>query len=50
MRRGVLSKDTHHTVVRFAPPLNISRETMDQALLAIEETLAELTVDVAVTA
>lgn len=49
MRRGVLSKDTHHTVVRFAPPLNISRETMDQALLAIEETLAEMTVDVAVT-
>ena len=50
LRRGVLSKDTHHTVVRFAPPLNISRETMDQALLAIEETLAELTADVAVTA
>ena len=50
MRRGVLSKDTHHTVVRFAPPLNISRETMDQALLAIEATLEEFAVDVAVTA
>ena len=49
LRRGVLSKDTHHTVVRFAPPLNISRETMDQALLAIAETLTELAVDTAVT-
>ena len=50
LRRGVLSKDTHHTVVRFAPPLNISRETMDQALLAIEETLAEIAIEVAMTA
>ena len=39
--RGVLSKDTHHTVVRFAPPLNISQGTIDQALAAIEATLDE---------
>lgn len=41
LRRGVLSKDTHHTVVRFAPPLNISRETINQALVVIEATLDE---------
>ncbi len=41
LRRGVLSKDTHHTVVRFAPPLNISRETIDHALAVIEATLDE---------
>ncbi len=41
LRRGVLSKDTHHTVVRFAPPLNISRDTIDQALTVIETTLDE---------
>jgi ornithine--oxo-acid transaminase len=49
MRHGVLSKDTHHTVVRFAPPLNISRETVDAALAAIETTLAEIAANVAAT-
>lgn len=45
LRHGVLSKDTHHTVVRFAPPLNISRETIDEALVAIEATLHEYAVE-----
>jgi ornithine--oxo-acid transaminase len=45
MRHGVLSKDTHQTVVRFAPPLNISRATVDQALAAIEAAFAEIVVD-----
>lgn len=45
LRHGVLSKDTHHTVVRFAPPLNISRETIDEALVAIEATLDEYAVE-----
>ena len=27
--RGVLTKDTHETVIRFAPPLTISREQLD---------------------
>jgi ornithine--oxo-acid transaminase len=44
LRRGLLSKDTHHTVVRFAPPLTISRETLDHALDIIEATLAEFAV------
>ena len=30
--QGVLSKETHETVIRFAPPLTISRELMDRAV------------------
>jgi ornithine--oxo-acid transaminase len=29
---GVLSKETHETVIRFAPPLTISRELIDRAV------------------
>jgi ornithine--oxo-acid transaminase len=29
--RGVLSKETHETVIRFAPPLTITRALIDQA-------------------
>jgi ornithine--oxo-acid transaminase len=32
---GVLTKDVHETVVRFAPPLIITRSQMDRALAAI---------------
>jgi len=32
MDEGVLCKDTHHTVIRFAPPLVITKEEMDFAL------------------
>jgi ornithine--oxo-acid transaminase len=32
MRRGILAKETHHQVVRFAPPLTIDRETLEGAL------------------
>jgi ornithine--oxo-acid transaminase len=39
---GVLTKDTHETVVRLAPPLVISRSTLDEALDAIRLTLEEL--------
>ncbi|MBI4293157.1 MAG: ornithine--oxo-acid transaminase [Betaproteobacteria bacterium] len=42
LRHGVLSKDTHHTVVRLAPPLVIVREQIDDALAALRATLAEL--------
>jgi ornithine--oxo-acid transaminase len=30
--RGVLSKETHETVIRFAPPLTITRELIDKAV------------------
>jgi ornithine--oxo-acid transaminase len=42
LAKGVLSKDTHGTVVRLAPPLVIGRTDLDQALDALEETLHEL--------
>ena len=35
MAAGILSKDTHDTVVRFAPPLTITAEQVDEALVAI---------------
>jgi ornithine--oxo-acid transaminase len=42
LAHGVLSKDTHHTVVRFAPPLVITREELDEALEAIRRAFAEI--------
>lgn len=41
MERGVLSKETHDSVVRFAPPLVIRREQIDMAVQALVEVLAE---------
>ncbi len=37
--RGILAKETHQQVVRFAPPLVISRETLADALESIREVL-----------
>jgi ornithine--oxo-acid transaminase len=42
LAKGVLSKETHHTVVRLAPPLVIAREDLDWALDRFEEVLHEL--------
>jgi ornithine--oxo-acid transaminase len=39
-RRGILAKETHENVIRFAPPLVIDRETIDAILPDIGETLA----------
>ncbi|HEY0526692.1 MAG TPA: aminotransferase class III-fold pyridoxal phosphate-dependent enzyme, partial [Stellaceae bacterium] len=39
--RGVLSKETHDTVLRIAPPLVIRREELDWGLDRLEEVLAE---------
>ncbi|MDL1861066.1 ornithine--oxo-acid transaminase [Betaproteobacteria bacterium PRO7] len=39
--RGVLSKETHETVIRFAPPLAISRGALDWGLDVFVETLRE---------
>ena len=41
LRHGVLSKDTHGTVARFAPPLVITREEIDWAVARIRDALAE---------
>jgi ornithine--oxo-acid transaminase len=42
MERGLLSKETHETVVRLAPPLVITREEIDWAVLQIAEVLREM--------
>ncbi len=36
MRRGILAKETHGQVIRFAPPLVIERETLEEVLPDIE--------------
>jgi len=36
---GILAKETHDNVIRFAPPLIIDKETIDWALPIIKETL-----------
>ncbi len=38
-QRGILAKETHEHVIRFAPPLIISKETIDRALPIIREIL-----------
>jgi ornithine--oxo-acid transaminase len=42
MKRGILSKDTHGTVVRFAPPLVITDAEVDGALQVIGEVFNSL--------
>ena len=39
MARGILAKDTHGTVVRFAPPLVIDRATLESAMSVIAEVM-----------
>jgi ornithine--oxo-acid transaminase len=41
LRHGVLSKDTHGTVARFAPPLIVQREELDWAVERIRAALRE---------
>lgn len=42
MDRGLLSKETHTTVVRLAPPLIISKAEIDWAIIQIREVLDEM--------
>ena len=42
MEEGVLTKDTHGTVVRLAPPLIVSREQIDVTVDALARVLARL--------
>jgi ornithine--oxo-acid transaminase len=45
MEHGVLTRETHGTVLRLSPPLTISRRELDEALRAIATTFAELGLD-----
>jgi ornithine--oxo-acid transaminase len=42
MARGLLSKETHETVVRLAPPLAIPQALLEWALEQIRAVLAEM--------
>ncbi len=42
--RGVLTKETHETVLRFAPPLTITRDEIDWGLAIVEEVFQEMSV------
>ncbi len=39
MEKGILCKETHENVIRFAPPLVITKDEIDWAILKIEQTL-----------
>jgi len=39
MNRGILCKETHYDVIRFAPPLVIEKDDLDWALAHIQEVL-----------
>jgi ornithine--oxo-acid transaminase len=42
MAQGVLTKDTHGTVLRFAPPLTIARDELDWGLDRVERVLTRI--------
>ena len=42
MENGLLAKPTHGNIIRFAPPLTISEDEMDECLGIIEKSLKEL--------
>jgi ornithine--oxo-acid transaminase len=42
LAKGVLSKETHGTVVRLAPPLVIAREDLDRAIDCLEDVIDDL--------
>ncbi len=39
--QGVLSKETHETVIRFAPPLTITRDLIDRAVAAFRRVVLD---------
>ena len=41
MNEGILAKETHETVIRFAPPLTITKEEIDWAMEKIIKVLME---------
>lgn len=42
MKRGVLSKETHSTVVRLAPPLLITQQQIDEVIHSLRDVLTEV--------
>ena len=50
LARGILSKDTHGTVVRIAPPLNVAQADLEWAVRELRDVLRALEQDSGVTA
>ncbi len=42
VEKGILTKETHETVVRFAPPLIVTKNILDQVIDLFDEALVEL--------
>jgi len=42
MREGLLCKETHENVIRFAPPLVIEQDTLEHAMARVEDVLTSL--------
>ena len=42
LSKGILSKETHASTIRFAPPLTIKKKEIDWAVTVIKETLREI--------
>ncbi len=45
LARGVLTKDTHRTIIRLAPPLVITEQQLDEVTAKIQAVLAEVEAD-----
>jgi ornithine--oxo-acid transaminase len=45
MRNGLLAKPTHGNIIRFAPPLVITKEQLMECVAIIEKTIEEFVVD-----
>ena len=42
LKKGILAKETHASIIRFAPPLTIKKKEIDWAVSIIRETLKEI--------
>lgn len=45
LKHGILTKETHQTVIRFAPPLIITEEQIDMVINALKQVFAEAEVE-----
>jgi ornithine--oxo-acid transaminase len=42
LERGILTKDTHHTVIRLAPPLIVTRQQLHDAAETLRAVFADV--------
>ena len=42
LKKGILSKETHESTIRFAPPLIIEKKEIDWTVQTFKETLKEI--------